>query len=220
MARVKDPVADGGGAWFTPPVPSAAHEGTRPRIPASARTLRYLLLGLLALATVLTVAWLPPLRAGVASGRWPRAILAIPPGLLAVFICGYAVYRFTLVRAGRYPPGKALAQVGLMVLALLLVAGIALEPVPLAPQRGRLERGLRSGSPDVRALAAELARYRAADRVRPLVPVLVELLDDPDAEVRREAHTSLVAITGEDLGEGEGATARWRARFGEPAAAR
>ncbi len=203
-----------------PHVPSAVDEGTRPRIPASARALRSLVLGLLVAATVLTLAWLPSLRMGVASGRWPRAVLAFPPALLAVFIGGYAAYRFTLVRAGRYPPGKALAQVGLMVLALLLGAGVALDPGPLAPQGGRLERGLRSRSPDVRALAAELARYRAADRVRPLVPLLVRLLDDPDAEVRREAHTSLVAITGEDLGEGEGASGRWRARFGETPAAR
>lgn len=178
------------------------------------------MLGLLAVATVLTLAWLPSLRQGVAAGRWPRAALAIPPGLLAAFICAYAVYRLALVRAGRYPPGKALAQLGLMVLALLLVAGVAFDPAPLAPQRGRLERGLRSGNADVRALAAELARYRAADRVRPLVPVLVELLDDRDPEVRREARASLVAITGEDLGEGEGASARWRARFGEPPAGR
>jgi hypothetical protein len=174
---------------------------------------------LLAVSTVLTLAWLPSLRAGVASGRWPRVVLAVPPTLLGTFICGYAVYRFALVRAGRYRAGKALAQLGLMLLALGLVAGVALDPGPAVPQRGRLERGLRSGSPDVRALAAELARYRAADRVRPLIPLLVELLDDADPEVRREAHTSLVAITGEDLGQGEGASARWRARFREPAGA-
>ncbi len=201
-------------------MPSAASEGTRPRIPSTARTLRYLVLGLLALATVLTLAWLPSLRVEVASGRLPRAVLAIPPALLAVFIGGYAAYRFTLVRAGRYPAGKALAQVGLMVLALLLVARFALDPVPPTPRGGRLERGLRSGSADVRALAAELARYRAADRVRPLVPLLVALLDDPDPEVRLEAHTSLGAITGEDLGVGEGASLRWRARFAEPPAGR
>ena len=171
---------------------------------------------LLAATTVLTLAWLPSLRAGVASGRWPRAVLAVPPVLLGVFICGYALYRFALVRAGRYSPGKALAQVGLMLLALVLVAGVALDPGPLGPQRGRLERGLRSSNPDVRALAAELARARSADRVRPLVPLLVELLEDRDPEVRREAHASLVAITGEDLGEGQAAAARWRARFGAP----
>jgi hypothetical protein len=72
-------------------VPSAVSEGTRPRIPPSARALRHLVVGLLAATTVLTLAWLPSLRAGVASGRWPRAILAVPPALLGAFICGYAV---------------------------------------------------------------------------------------------------------------------------------
>jgi hypothetical protein len=175
---------------------------------------------LLAIATILTLACLPALRAGVAAGRWPRAVLAIPPALVGVFICGYAAYRFALVRAGRYPAGKALAHVGLMLLALGLVAGLALDPGPLGPRRGRLERALRSSDPDVRALAAELVRYRSADRVRPLVPLLVGLLGDSDPEVRREAHASLVAITGEDLGEGPDAAGRWRARFPEPAPVR
>ncbi len=198
-------------------MPSPASDGTRPRILAWARALRRLVVVLLAASAALTLAWLPSLRAGVAAGRWQRGVLVIPPLVLAAFIAGYAVYRYALVRARRYPPGKALVQVGLMLLALGLVTGMALEPVQPVPPQGRLERGLRSGSADVRALAAELARYRAADRVRPLVPWLVELLDDADPEVRREAHTSLVAITGEDLGEDAGAPARWRARFGKPA---
>jgi hypothetical protein len=175
---------------------------------------------LLAVSTVLTLVWLPSLRAGVASGRWPWAVLAIPPVLLGAFVVGYALYRLALVRAGRYPAGKALAQLGLMVFALVLVARIAFDPGALKLPGGRLERGLRSGNPDARALAAEVARYRPPGEVRPLVPLLVELLDDPDLEVRREAHASLVAIAGEDLGSGEGAAARWRVRLGEPAGSR
>lgn len=169
---------------------------------------------LLVLSTALTLAWLPSLRAAVADGRWPRGILAVPPGLLGLFIVGYTAYRFSLVRAGRYPAGKALAQVGLMLLALGIVTGVALDPVQPAQRPGRLERGLRSGSADVRALAAELARYRPAEESRPLVPLLIGLLEDRDPQVRREAHASLVAVTGEDLGQGQEAVARWRSRFG------
>lgn len=198
-------------------MPSPAEDGTRTRIPAAARALRHLVVALLVVSTALTLAWLPSLRAGVAAGRWPRGVLAIPPVLLGLFIGAYAVYRFALVRAGRYPAGKALAQLGLMLLALGIVAGVALDPVPAALRPGRLERGLRSGDPDVRALAAELARHRPAERARALVPLLVDLLDDGDPEVRREAHASLVAITGEDLGDGRDAGARWRTRFAGPA---
>jgi hypothetical protein len=197
-------------------VPSPAADGSRSWIPPSARALRHVLVVLLGACAVLTVIWLPALRAGVASGRWPRAVLAIPPGLLALFIGGYATYRFTLVRAGRYPAGKALAQVGLMLLALGVVAGVAREVPPAAEHPGRLARALRSGNPELRAMAAELARHRPPDVARPLVPRLIELLDDPDPSVRREAHESLVALSGgEDLGAGKESQAAWRARWAD-----
>jgi len=165
---------------------------------------------LLALSAALTIAWLPWLRVEVASGRWPRALLAVPPGLLGAFICGYAVYRLVLVRAGRYPAGKALAQLGLMLLALGVVTGVSVDPGPAVRVPGRLARALASANPEVRAMAAELVRHRPPEVARPLLPRLVELLGDRDGEVRREAHQSLVEVAGRDLGEGEGAAARWR----------
>ncbi len=146
-------------------------------------------LALLAVSAVLTLAGLPWLRAGVAAGRLPRAVLAAPPVLLGLFVVGYAIYRLALVRAGQLPAGKALAQVGLMVLALVLVARMALEPAAL-PAAGRLERGLRSRNPELRALAAEVARCRPASELQPVLPLLVDLLDDPDPDVRREAHAT------------------------------
>jgi hypothetical protein len=199
-------------AWFTRAVETPPAGAPRPWIPASARFLRYVLAALLAACAALTVAWLPELRTEVLAGRWPRGVLAIPPGLLALFICGYAVYRLALVRAGRYPAGKALAQLGLMLLALGVVTGLALDPRS-PPVRGNpLARALHSGDPDVRAMAAELARHRPAQVARPLLPRLAELLGDADPLVRLEAHESLVAIVGEDLGDGPEAAARWRAR--------
>ncbi len=213
--RVKDPVAGRDGAWFTPHVPSPADDGPRARIPASTRALRLLVVALLVVAAGMTLAGLPWLRAGVAAGRLPRGLVAIPPILLGAFIFGYAVYRLLLVRAGRYPAGKVLAQVGLMLLALGVVAGVALDLVPPGTRRDRIEQGVKSASPEVRALAAELARHRPPRRARDLVPALIELLEDGDPEVRREAHASLVAITGVDLGEDPGSRERWRERFAE-----
>jgi hypothetical protein len=204
---------------LTPGVPETSRPKNGPRIARFVRALRNLALALLAVSAVLTLAGLPWLREGVAAGRLPRAVLAAPPVLLGLFVAGYASYRLALVRAGRYPPGKALALVGLMVLAVVLVARMALEPATL-PVAGRLERGLRSRNADLRALAAELARYRPASELQPLLPLLVELLDDGDPDVRREAHATLVALVGEDLGSGEGAAARWRLRLGEAAGSR
>ncbi len=192
-------------------MPSARDGAPRPWIPTSARVLRWALAALLAVCAALTVAWLPELRAAVLAGRWPPGVLAVPPALLALFICGYAAYRLMLVRAGRYPAGKALAQLGLMLLALGVVSGVALD-LRAPPVRGDpLLRALRAGDAEVRAMAAELARHRPPEVSRPLVPRLIELLGDADPAVRREAHRSLVAISGADLGEGQGAEARWRA---------
>lgn len=190
--------------------------GVRPgRTPRAVRIARWVLYGLLIASAMLTVFGLPELQREVAAGRFPRAALAAPPALLAIFIVGYALYRFALVRAGRYGAGKALVQVAVMFLVLAVVAGVALHPgerrvagegaVPLA-------RPLASTDPDVRALAAELARYRPPEQVRGVAGRLVELLDDPAPEVRTQAHAALVAAAGSDVGgSGPGAQDRWRA---------
>jgi len=186
------------------------------RIPATVRALRWILFALLLAAAVLTLVGAPELGRAVAAGRWPRAALAIPPAALATFIAVYAAYRFVLVRAGRYPAGKALAQVGLMVIALGVVAGVVLDEVQgeraqTAAAPVELGRPLRSSDPVVRAMAAELVRYRDREAAVRYVGRLIELLDDRSPEVRRQARASLAALAGRDVGgEGPTAAARWR----------
>lgn len=192
--------------------PGNAQPGGRP--PRYVRWLRWILFALLLLSAVLTLVGLPELQREVAGGRFPRGTLAIPPAFIGIFILGYGVYRLALVRAGRYPAGKALVQVGLMVLVLGVIVGIALDrgaPHPAA--RGvDLGRALSSGDADARAMAAELLRHRPRDVALPHVARLVELLADPSPEVRREARASLVALAGGDpAGEGPEAQDRWRA---------
>jgi hypothetical protein len=61
-------------------------------------------------------------------------------------------------------------------------------------------------------MAAELARHRAPEEARRHVVRLVELLEDPSPEVRRQPRATLVTLAGADRGgEGDGAAARWRA---------
>lgn len=187
--------------------------GARPgRTPKAVRVARWVLFGLLIASAMLTVFGLPELQREVAAGRWPRGALAAPPALLAVFIVGFAAYRLVLVREGRAGAGKALVQVAVMFLVFAVVAGVALRP---SERTGEgvvsLSRPLASTDPDVRALAAEVARYRPADELRPVAGRLVELLDDPSPEVRRQAHAALVKLAGADAGGvGAGASARWR----------
>jgi hypothetical protein len=193
-----------------PDVATGARTG---RTPKAVRAARWVLLGLLILSALLTLFGLPELQREVAAGRWPRGALAGPPALLALFVVGFAAYRIALVRAGRYGAGKALVQVAVMFLVFAVVAGVVLRPAEPMPGQAApsLARPLASSDPDVRALGAELARYRPEQEVREVAGRLIELLDDPAPEVRRQAHAALVALAGQDAGgEGPGAAGRWR----------
>jgi hypothetical protein len=193
----------------------AGTEGKTTRTPRGVKAARWVLFALLIVSAALTLFGLPQLQRAVAAGRWPPVTLAAPPALLAVFIVGYAAYRIALVRAGRYTAGKTLVQVAVMLLVLGIVAGVAIMP-PEGTGPGQvpvdLARPLASSSPEMRALAAEVARHRPREQALAVADRLADLLDDPAPEVRRQAHASLVALAGADVGgEGPGAAARWRA---------
>jgi hypothetical protein len=182
--------------------------------PPFARTVRMLLYVLLLAAAALTFSGIPAVERAVREGRQPPTTLIIAPAIFALFIGAFAVYRFALVRARRYPAGRAFFQIGLMLLVLTLVLPGSLGRYHSATAVGpvQLNRWLSAPEPDARAMAAELARHRDRAEVEPLVPHLIELLDDPSSEVRRQALASLEAFAGGDKGgEGEGSAARWRA---------
>jgi hypothetical protein len=177
---------------------------------------RWVLWALLLVAAISTVTFLPELQEAVAEGRWPRALLAVPPLLLGLFIAGYAAYRYELVREGRYPAGKAIVRVAVMLLVLGVVAGVALRPFDPSRAPGQapvsLDRALGSTDPFVRALGAEIAIHRPREQALAVAGRLADLLDDPAPEVRRQAHLALVTLAGSDVGgEGAGAAERWRA---------
>jgi len=178
-----------------------------------ARAARILLYLLLLVSTAVTLFGAPLLEQSVREGRSPRLLLIAAPAVLATFIAAFAVYRFALVRAGRYLAGKAFVQVGVMVLVLTLVVPGSLDRYRTAGtvRTVDLSRHLDAPDAETRALAAELARHREpADAVR-YVPRLVELLDDGSPEVRRQARATLIALAGTDpAGEGPDASARWR----------
>jgi len=183
------------------------------------RALRWALFGVLAAAVGLTLFVVPELRLAVAAGRFPRAALALPMVALAAFVVGYAFYRIGLVRIGRYDGGKAFVQIVLLVLVLAVVAGMVVYPEEdtLLPRPVALERALHASDPTVRALAAEVARHRTRDEGLRLAGDLAALTEDPSAEVRRQAHATLVSLAGADAGgEGPGAAARWRTHLGIP----
>lgn len=147
-------------------------------------------------------------------GGLPTALDRAAPILFLLFLAVFSFYRFGLMRARKYPVMKGFFQIGAGILFFMLLlphAELHEEPAPTAPLR--LESALHDSNSRVRELAAELARYRPGGER--YAPQLVRALEDPDARVRQEAHASLVALTGVDLG-GPGnpdAVKAWRKRF-------
>jgi hypothetical protein len=193
---------------------SGVGEDGRTRTPRVVRVARWALFGVLVASAALTLFWLPELQGAVSAGRWPPAALAIGPALLLTFLVGFVAYRIALVRAGRYPAGKALVRIALTAALVGVVAGLMLlPPEPGGPGEGPVDlaRPLASSSPEVRAIAAELVRHRPPEQAVAQVDRLLDLLDDPSQEVRRQARLSLAALAGRDVGgDGPDAAARWR----------
>ena len=177
-------------------------------VPGAVPYLRWILFAILLVAASAALIGLPRAEAG----GWSIWLRLVPVLLLVLFIGGYATYRFTLVRAGHYPAGKALVRVAMLLLLTLAITGIALDrPPPVVPVPGvDLAGPLASPEPVVRAVASEVARHRPRPEALGHVPRLIALLDDESPLVRREAHATLVALAGRDLGEGPGAADRWR----------
>jgi hypothetical protein len=188
---------------------------------AVVRAARWVLFALLVVAAAATLQLGPAAERG---GAGSAALVWVPAALLGAFIVGYAAYRAVLVRAGRYPAGRALVQVAAMLVVLAVMVGVSLDRVRSATAAGPvdLERPLGSTDPEKRALAAELARHRPREEAVHVSGRLVDLLADPSPEVRRQSRASLVALVGRDEGEGPGAADRWRAALaalpGVPAA--
>jgi hypothetical protein len=143
----------------------------------------------------------------IAGHELPLWAQAAAPLLFALFMAVFAVYRFALVRAKKYPAATGLFQVGLGALIwVMLLPGtrnkIALHAQPADQVPSLLE------SPDarVRALAAEVAGYREGGSR--YAAGLIDRLSDADPRVREMAHASLARLAGTDAGQGAEA---WRA---------
>ena len=146
-----------------------------------------------------------------APGALPQKLESIAPLAFVAFLVVFSLYRLRLVRDRKYPAFKALFQIGAGIIFLTL-----LLPAAKTRYEGKgedLEALLLDGNPNVRALAAELARYRPEGSK--YGAALVKALGDPDPRVREQAHRSLVRLAGRDLGspDDEQAIKAWSARF-------
>jgi hypothetical protein len=165
----------------------------------------YLLLVLSAFATF----WAGGDIAGFAL---PAVLRGAAPVVFAVFLVVFAIYRFALVRARKYPAMTGLFQVGLTALIWVLLLPSTRQKI--VPRHGMIDDVpalFSSADPRVRALAAEVAGYRPEGTH--YVGGLIERLNDADARVRERARVSLQRLAGVDAAPGEeGAAAmeKWR----------
>jgi len=142
----------------------------------------------------------------IAGHGLPHWTQRVAPMLFAIFLVVFAIYRFALVRAKRYPAATGLFQVGLGALIwVMLLPGTRQKMAP-PYEADEVPALLSSADPRVRALAAEVAGYRA-DGSRHAA-ALIDRLDDADPRVRDRAHASLVKLFGKDAGP---TSADWRA---------
>lgn len=146
-------------------------------------------------------------------GRFPEQLEALAPWVFLTFVILFGAYRFALVRAGKYPAFKAFFQVGAGVIFFTLLLPNARDLYEAPREQRELVGLLSHPEARVRAMAAELVRHRP--EARQLAPALVDSLRDEDAQVRREAHRSLVEIHGTDLGspDSAGGTEAWEKQF-------
>lgn len=144
-----------------------------------------------------------------------REARAAAPWVFLAFAVGFSVYRLALTSVHKYSPAKAFFQVGIAaIFTMLLFLGAGAERRSGQAASQDLAAALQDPNPTVRALAAELARFRPDGAVH--ARALVAALADRDPAVSAAAHASLVVLNqGVDLGPPSdgGARARWAQRF-------
>jgi hypothetical protein len=136
---------------------------------------------------------------GAVAGRsLPRWTQSVAPTIFGIFLAIFAVYRFALMRAKKYPAAIGLFQVGLGALIWVLLLPSTRQKIGPPPVGSdELPALMASPDPRVRAIAVEVAGYRHDPRS---VPELIERLRDADAAVRQRAHAALVRLAGADAG--------------------
>jgi HEAT repeat protein len=169
---------------------------------AFVQVLRPALYALLVLSALFTF-WSGGELAGRQLPRWTQVVA---PTLFAVFLAIFTVYRFALMRAKKYPAATGMFQIGLGALIwVLLLPSTRQRIAPSAGAADEVPALMMAPDPRVRALAVEVAGYRADARY---VSGLIDRLDDADERVRGRAHAALSRIAGADAGEDADA---WRA---------
>lgn len=142
-----------------------------------------------------------PLFNAVGRGAVQRGWLLIPPALFSVLFAGYAIDRWSAVRRGAYPVGRALAQTTL---------GVVFASVLVSSTMSHLRDPRASGPHRLFAHPDAQVRLTAVYAQGFLGPVpgglerVVARLDDRSPEVRAAAREVLSRWSGRDSGDEAG----------------
>lgn len=169
-------------------------------------TLRIGLYVLVALTAVGTLFVAPALRAAVARGAVESWWLKFPLAMYGLFAFVFALDRLWQVRRRRYPAGKALYQLGFVLIFSLTLPSTLLRTTREAktiavPQESKIKQyeHLRDSRPSVRRDFAYSLGYQgySFERVKPLL----RLLDDSDPSVGLAALKVLSDWSGQSNGQ-------------------
>lgn len=193
-----------------PPAASPASDSTEPRgasetVPAAqVKPPREKPKGIVILLYLLLMVSAAVALLGFSSQLLPDSARLVGPIAFAAFYAIFVTYRIVMIRRRRYPVTKAVFQIGLGVIFLMLLFSVRPQDAADAPLKPAAEL-LRHVDPSVRALACDVLAAQGGAPLDQAAGELKKLLEDSHPEVRAHAAKALAkagAASGPDAPSG------------------
>ena len=120
----------------------------------------------------------------------PDSARLVGPIAFAAFYAIFVIYRIVMIRRRRYPVTKAVFQIGLGVIFLMVLFSVRPQAPGNAPLKPAAEL-LRHADPSVRALACDVLTAQGGASLHAAVGELQKLQSDSHPEVREHAAKAL-----------------------------
>lgn len=127
---------------------------------------------------------------GFSSSLLPESARLVGPAAFAAFYAIFVIYRVVMIRRRRYPVTKAVFQIGLGAIFLMVLFSVRPQDAVNAPLKPASEL-LRHVDPSVRALACDALAAQGGESLQQASGELKKLLEDRHPEVRTHARKAL-----------------------------
>ncbi len=127
---------------------------------------------------------------GFSSSLLPESARLVGPAAFAAFYAIFVIYRVVMIRRRRYPVTKAVFQIGLGAIFLMVLFSVRPQDAANAPLKPASEL-LRHVDPSVRALACDALAAQGGESLQQASGELKKLLEDSHPDVRTHARKAL-----------------------------